>query len=38
LLVVIPARDAYPGGVPTGVDESSTLIYVIDVLGIQKKS
>ena len=36
LLVVIPASVAYPGGVPSNIDSTSTLIYVVDVLGIQK--
>lgn len=34
LLVVIPASTAYPGAVPSNVDSSSTLIFVVDVLGI----
>jgi hypothetical protein len=36
VLVVIPADEAYPDGVPSSIDPDSTLIYVIDVLGIKK--
>jgi hypothetical protein len=36
LLVVISAGDAFPDGLPQNVDPASTLIYVVDVLGITK--
>lgn len=36
VLVVIPPKDGFPSGAaPTGVDATSTLIMVIDVLGIK---
>jgi peptidylprolyl isomerase len=36
VLVVIPPKEGFPSGsAPTGVDAKSTLIMVIDVLGIK---
>lgn len=35
LVVVVPPKDGYPtGSAPTGVTDDTTLVYVVDVLGI----
>jgi hypothetical protein len=36
VLIVIPASEAYPSGPPANIDPASTLILVVDILGIQK--
>jgi peptidylprolyl isomerase len=38
VLVVIPPKDGYPSGsAPSSVPEGSTMVFVIDILGIDKK-